>query len=333
MSRTGRDVLRRGSGLPAAAWGLAATAALAMAGFLADPYTLSAWTRILSLGLLAVSVAVLAGTAGLPSLGQVAPYAVGAYTTAILARHGITTGPVQLAAAATAAAMFCLPIGVAVARTRGITFLMATLAVGELTAVAAGQWTTVTGGTDGLAGIPATRPWWGAAPLVEDRAVYGYALTVAVAVTAAVWWTLRAPAGLLLHGCRDHETRMRASGHPVTRYLVAAYVGAGAVAGIGGALLVTGQRYVSPGDVGFEMSALVLLAVTIGGGRSLGGALAAVALVALVRDWAAATVPGRGPLLLGALFIAAVYVLPDGLAGLGRRRRPRPPVEAEVPSS
>ncbi|MEV6928092.1 branched-chain amino acid ABC transporter permease [Dactylosporangium sp. NPDC051485] len=333
MSPSWHAVLRRGSGLPAPVSGLAATAALTTAGCLADPYTLSTWTRILSLGLLALSVAVLAGTCGLPSLGQVAPYAVGAYTTAILARHGITTGPVQLAAAATAAAVFSIPIGAAVARTRGITFLMVTLAVGELTAVAAGQWTTVTGGTDGLAGIPATQPWWGTAAMLEDRAVYGYALTVAVAVTAALWWTLRTPAGLLLRGCRDHETRMRASGHPVTRYLVAAYVAAGAIAGIGGALLVTGQRYVSPGDVGFEVAALVLLAVTIGGGRSLGGALAAVALVALVRDWAAATVPGRGPLLLGALFIAAVYVAPEGLAGLGRRRRQHPPVEAEVPSS
>ncbi|GAB3862038.1 branched-chain amino acid ABC transporter permease [Dactylosporangium cerinum] len=333
MSRSWRAVLRRGSGLPAPVWGLAAIAALAAAGILADPYTLSSWTRILSLALLALSVAVLAGTAGLPSLGQVAPYAVGAYTTAILARHGITAGPAQLAAAATAAAVFCLPIGVAVTRTRGITFLMVTLAVGELTAVAAGQWTTVTGGTDGLAGIPATQPWWGTAPMLEDRAVYGYALTVAVAVTAALWWTLRTPAGLLLQGCRDHETRMRASGHPVTRYLVATYVGAGAIAGIGGALLVTGQRYVSPGDVGFEVAALVLLAVTIGGGRSLGGALAAVALVAVVRDWAAATVPGRGPLLLGVLFVAVVYVRPKGLAGPGRRRRQHPPVAAEVPSS
>ncbi|MEV0131386.1 branched-chain amino acid ABC transporter permease [Dactylosporangium sp. NPDC050688] len=333
MSRSWRAVLRRGSGLPAPVWGLATTAALATAGCLADPYTLSTWTRILSLGLLALSVAVLAGTAGLPSLGQVAPYAVGAYTTAILARHGITAGPVQLAAAAAAAAVFCLPIGIAVSRTRGITFLMATLAVGELTAVAAGQWTTVTGGTDGLAGIPATQPWWGTAPILEDQAVYGYAVAVAVAVTAVLWWTLRTPAGLLLQGCRDDETRMRASGHPVARYLVAAYVGAGAIAGIGGALLVTGQRYVSPGDVGFEVSALVLLAVTIGGGRSLGGALAAVALVALVRDWAAATVPGRGPLLLGALFIAAVYVHPKGMVGLGRRRRQHPPVEVEVPSS
>jgi branched-chain amino acid transport system permease protein len=333
MIQRWRVLLRRSSGFPTPVWGLTAVAALAAAGWLADPYTLSTWTRILSLGLLALSVAVLAGTCGLPSLGQVAPYAVGAYTTAILARHGITAGPVQLAAAAAAAAVFCLPIGLAVARTRGITFLMVTLAVGELTAVAAGQWTTVTGGTDGLAGIPATQPWWGTAAMLDDRAVYGYALTVAVAVTAGLWWTLRTPAGLLLRGCRDHETRMRASGHPVTRYLVAAYVGAGAVAGIGGALLVTGQRYVSPGDVGFEISALVLLAVTIGGGRSLGGALAAVALVVTVRDWAAATVPGRGPLLLGVLFIVAVYLLPDGLAGLGRRRHRRPPIEGEVPSS
>lgn len=323
MSRPVRAVPRWIGGRPAPLWGLTVVAALAVGGWLVDPYTLTTWTRILSLGLLAVSVAVLAGMCGLPSLGQVAPYAVGAYTAAVLARHGVTVGPAQLAAAAAAAGLFSIPVGLAVVRARGITFLMVTLAVGELTAVAAGQWKTVTGGTDGLAGIPATQPVWGAAPMIDDRAVYAYTLAVTVTAVAVVWWVLRSPAGLLLRGCRDHEARMRASGHPVSRYLFTAYVGTGVVAGLGGALLVTGQRYVSPADVAFEISALVLLAVTIGGAGSLAAAVAGVALVVTVRDWAAASAPGRGPLLLGVLFVAAVYLLPDGVTGLGHRLRRR----------
>jgi len=289
---------------------------LAVAGQLADPFTLSSWNRILSLGLLAASVVVLTGFAGLPTLGQVAPYAVGAYTTALLARAGVVVGPVQLVAAVAAAGLFSALIAIVVVRARGLTFLMVTLAVAELTAIAAGQWRGLTGGSDGLAGIPATSPFWGAEPIVDDRAVYGYTLVVCTAFLAATWLILRSPAGLLVRGCRDDEARMLAGGHPVTRYLVITYIAAGALAGAGGALLITGQRYVSPQDVGFEVAALVLLAVTIGGTSSVIGAGVAVAFIVLLRDWAAVALPGHGPLLLGVLFVLAVYLLPGGLAGL-----------------
>jgi len=283
-----------------------------LAPWLVDDYTLGTVSRMLSLGLLAVSVAVMTGWGGLPTLGQTAPYAVGAYAAATLARNGFTVGPVQIAVAALAAAAFSAVVGVAVVRTRGVVFLMATLAVGELAAAAAARWKAVTGGTDGLAAIPAAQPFWGAEPLIDDSAVYAYVLATAAVVTAAVALALRSRTGLLLAASRDNEARMRASGHPVTGYLYGAYVVAGAVAGVGGALLVTGQRYISPQDIGFEISALVLLAVTIAGTRSLTGAIGAVAVVVAVREWAAATVPGQGPLLLGLLFIVSVYLLTNG---------------------
>lgn len=292
-----------------------AAAGFATAPWLVDGYTLYTAARIMAIGLLAVSVALLTGIAGLPTLGQVAPYAVGAYTTGLLGKAGYLAGPVQLAGAAAAAAVFSLLVGLAVVRTRAVVFLMVTLAVGELTAIAADQLRPVTGGTDGMTGIPATVPFWGAAPLLADSHLYWYALSVtavALGLTAAV---LRSPAGLLVRGVRDNEPRMRASGHPVTGYLLVTYVAAGALAGIGGSLLVTTQRYVSPADVGFEVAALVLLAVIVGGATSITGALVAAALVVLVRDWAAANLPGQGPLLLGAVFIAAVYLLPHGFAG------------------
>jgi branched-chain amino acid transport system permease protein len=287
----------------------------AMLPWLVQPYTLTVLARIMALGLLAASVAVLVGHGGLPSLGQVAPYAVGAYTTALLARAGHTTGPWQLLVAVVAAAAFSLLVGAALVRTRAVVFLMVTLAVGQLTAAAAEQWRAVTGGTDGLAGIPAVTLWPGGEPLsVVGR--YWYVLACTSLVLAVVWWLLQSPAGLLLRGVRDNESRMHASGHRVSMVLLVAYTGAGALAGVGGHLLVGTQRYVSPGDIGFQISALVLLAVIIGGTHSLAGAMAGAALLLTVRDWAAATIAGHGPLLLGAVFIAAVYLLPRGLAGL-----------------
>jgi len=306
---------------PARRWaGYAASVLLAAGvGAVADAYTAITLARILALGLLAVSVAVLTGWAGLPSLGQVAPFAVGAYTAALLARAGHTVGVVQVGAAAATAALFAAAVGVAVVRTRGTAFLMVTLAVGELTAAAAARWTSLTGGTDGLAGIPAVRPVWVVPALASDRAVYWYVLAVTAAVVAVTVIVLRSPLGLLLTGVRDHEARMRASGHPVAVYLLAATTAAGAVAGVGGALLVTVQRYISPADVGFEVAALVLLAVIIGGAASIGGAFAGAALIVATRDWLAGPWPGHAPLLLGATLIATVYLLPGGMAGTVER--------------
>ncbi|MEU1969565.1 branched-chain amino acid ABC transporter permease [Micromonospora sediminicola] len=293
-------------------------ASLAALTLVLDPFTLSSVSRIMSLGLLACSVAILTGWLGLPTLGQVAPYAVGAYATAQAANAGVTHGAAQVTIAAVAAALLSLPVGAVVTRARGITFLMVTLAVAELTVAAAIGYKALTGGSDGLAGIPpTTTPWAGA--LTDDRDVYLYVLAVTVVTLIVCWTVLRSPAGRLLRGCRDHEDRMRANGHPVARYLVTAYVGTAVMAGIAGCLLVTSQRYISPQDVSFEISAMVLLAVTIGGASSLTGSITAVAVVVLVRDWVTVVLPGRGPLLLGMLFIGAVYVLPDGLAGLPTR--------------
>lgn len=299
-----------------------ALAGAAPIGVFADRYTAATLSRILVVGLLAASVALLAGWCGLASLGQTAPFAAGAYTTGLLARHHQTAGPLLLLSGALAGIVLAAVTGPVVLRTRGTVFLMVSLAVGELTATAASRWTGLTGGTDGLFGIAATRPWPGAAPLVDPRRVYLYVLVVTALVVGTTLLVLRSPAGLLLRASRDNEERLRAAGHPTGRYLYAAYTGAGALAGVGGSLLVTVQRYVSPADVGFDLSALVLLAVVVGGTSSLTGALAGAALIVGTRDWLAGPWPGHAPMLVGALLIAAVYVLPRGIAGL-RLRWPR----------
>ncbi|MFI6445925.1 branched-chain amino acid ABC transporter permease [Kitasatospora sp. NPDC050543] len=306
-----------------AGWALLLTslALFAVPAFVEES-TLGLLTPIPALGLVAVGVTVLTGRAGLPTLGQAAPYAVGAYTTALLGRAGVDVGPVQIAAAASAAALFALLTGPIVARARGVTTLMITLALGELTATAAARWSSVTGGTDGLSGMAPVRVLWGTTPLTGDPAVYRYAITVAALTVTATVLALRSPLGVLLAGCRDHEARMRASGHQVTRVFLGAQVWAAALAGVGGHLLVTAQRYVSPADVGFTTSSLCLLAAVLGGMASPLGALVGTALVLLTRDQLAARWPGHGPLLLGALFIAAVYLLPRGLAGIRLPRRP-----------
>lgn len=293
-----------------------ALAGVAAVPWLADDYTIALLARALVLGLVAVSVALLTGVAGLPTLGQTAPFAAGAYASAVLSLHTSSVGLTQLLVGAVAGAALATLAAPLVVHARGVVVLMITLAVGELAVVAAGRWKSVTGGTDGLIGMPLVRPLWGMATLRGDRALYLYALVAVGVVLAVVLLALRTPVGLLLRACRDDEARLRASGHPVTAYLFIAFVVAGAIAGLAGSLLVTVQQYVSPADFGFETAALLLLGVVIGGSGSLGGAVVGTALVITARDWLSGLLPGHAPVLLGALFVIAAYVLPRGTAGL-----------------
>jgi branched-chain amino acid transport system permease protein len=288
--------------------------------FLIDDYTASLLARALVLGLVAVSVALLTGVAGLPTLGQTAPFAAGAYACAVMNVHAASGNPPigaeSLLIGALAGAILAAVTAPLLVHARGVVVLMITLAVGELAATTAGRWKSVTGGTDGLLGLTSVPALWGTPVLDTDKARYWYALTVVVVVLALTVLLLRTPAGALLRASRDHEGRMRASGHPVTAYLFAVVVLAGAIAGVAGSLLVTVQEYVSPADFGFDTAALLLLAVVIGGAESLGGAIAGTAVIIAVRDWLSGLLPGQAPILLGMLFVLTAYLLPRGLRGL-----------------
>jgi branched-chain amino acid transport system permease protein len=292
--------------------------------FLIDDYTASLLALALVLGLVAVSVALLTGVAGLPTLGQTAPFAAGAYTCAAVNLHASSgtapIGAVSLLIGAAAGAALAALTAPLVMHARGVVVLMITLALGELAATTAGRWKSVTGGTDGLIGLTSVPALWGTPVLDTDKGRYWYALAVVVLMVGLTLLVLRTPAGALLRASRDHEGRMRASGHPVTAYLVAVVVLAGAIAGVAGSLLVTVQEYVSPADFGFDTAALLLLAVVIGGTESLGGAIAGTAVIIAVRDWLSGLLPGQAPILLGTLFVLTAYLLPRGLRGLSVSR-------------
>ncbi|MFG1677091.1 branched-chain amino acid ABC transporter permease [Micromonospora sp. NPDC049282] len=315
-----------------------AVAAVVLAGLVAAPwavddYTVALLARTLALGLVAVGVALLTGVAGLPTLGQTAPYAAGAYAGAVAGGQLTDVGPVQLLVAATAGAALAVATLPLVLPARGVVLLMITLAIGELAVVLAGRWTSVTGGTDGLAGIAPTRPLWGLPVLATDRSRYLYTLVVVAVLTGLVLLVLRTRAGLLLRAGRDDEARLRASGHRVPAQVAGVHVAAGAIAGAAGSLLVTAQQYVSPADFGFDTSALLLLGVVVGGTASVGGALVGAVLVVAARDWLFGALPGQAPLVLGLAFVVAAHLLPTARPArpAGRRNRASTPHAADAP--
>lgn len=256
----------------------------------------------------------------MPSLGHAAPFGVGAYVAGITAKDVSNFAPVPLLAAVLAGAAFAALTGWLIVRSRGTYLLMLTLAVAELAHTLAGRWDAVTGGSNGLVGIPAITLAPGGDPVRLAGVRYWWVLAIFLVGFAAVWWTARSTFGRSLRGLRDNEERMSSLGYSTFGLKFVVYCIAGAVAGAAGAAWVVQARFVSPEDLGFEVSAMALLAIVVGGRGRLWGAVLGAALVTLVRDEIGTQLGGRGPLLLGLVFIAAVYLLPRGFAGTDWKR-------------
>ena len=294
--------------------GLAAVVALAAVPLFVDPFGTTVLGRILVFALFAVSLDLLVGVTGLPSLWHAAYFGVGAYTAGLVAVHWTATGPVPVLLAAGAGAVAAAATGWLAVRSSGVFFLMLTLAIGELAFQLATRLDGVTGGSNGLYGIPAVR--FGGEPVTLAGHVYWYLLALFLVGAGLVWLIAASPFGGVLRGIRDNEPRMRSLGYSPFWYKFGAFVLAGGFAGMAGGMYATLVRLVTPAEAGFTTGALVLLAVVLGGTGSLWGPVLGAAVVVLVRDALGPTLEGHGPLVLGIVFVIAVYVLPKGFAGL-----------------
>lgn len=299
--------------VPVLAWLTLAAAPVFLA-----PYATTTLARMLVFGLLAASLALLVGVTGLPSLGHAAYFGAGAYAAGWFAKNVSAAAPYSLLVAALTGGLVAAATGWVAVRARGVFFLMLTLAVGEIVLQVAETWEPVTGGSNGMYGIPATTI--GGEPVVQPALLYWFVLAVFGIGFAVLWLVVRSPYGTALHGIHDNEPRMRALGYPTGLYKYAVFVIAGTVAGLAGGLLAMQQRLVTTADLGFTTAALALLAVIIGGAGSLWGACAGAALVILVRDSLGPTLDGHGPLVLGLVFVLVVYLMPRGVAGIRLRR-------------
>jgi branched-chain amino acid transport system permease protein len=292
---------------------------LAAAPLFLAPFATTTLTRILVFALFAVSLDLLVGVTGLPSLGHAAYFGAGAYAAGWVSINLTAQAPVPLLVGAGVSAVAAALTGWITVRTGGVFFLMLTLAIGEMVQQVANTWEGVTGGANGLTGVPSVRVV--GAPLANPGYLYWYVLAVFVLGFVLVWLVARSPFGAALRGIRDNEPRMRAVGYPTALYKYGVFVVAGGVAGLAGSLLVAQQRLVTPADLGFLTASLALLAVIIGGAGSLWGACIGAALVILVRDALGPSLDGHGTLVLGAVFVLVVYLLPRGAAGLQLWRR------------
>ncbi|MGH8667372.1 MAG: branched-chain amino acid ABC transporter permease [Burkholderiales bacterium] len=290
--------------------------ALGVAAPFAGSYILILLTQALVLGIIAMSVDLLLGYTGLPSLGQAAYLGVGAYLTAILAsEHGFglewgfwVVVVLGLLAGAALAALF----GLFAIRASGVYFLMITLALGMCMWGLAYRWNSLTGGDNGM-NMPG-RPSFGI-DLADDLNYFYLVLGFFTASLAALYVLVRSPFGRSLVGIRERELRMRVLGYNTWLHKYIAFVIAGAFGGLAGVLWAHLTGIVSPGDVILTTSVDVLLMVVLGGSGTLVGGAIGAAVVVFLREYLATIVPWW-QYVLGAVYVLTILYLPGGLMGI-----------------
>jgi branched-chain amino acid transport system permease protein len=243
-------------------------------------FPLTLFTRIVILAMAAVSLNLIMGFGGMVSFGHAVYIGIGGYVVGILAHEGVASGFVQWPLALVVSALFALAIGILSLRTRGVYFIMITLAFAQMiyyVAVALDRY----GGDDGLT-IYQRSQFARLIDLSNKTAFYYLCLALLLAVVYLVWRLVNSRFGLVIRGSRSNDRRMNAIGFPTMRYRLTAFVIAGAICGLSGALLANHTEFISPAMMHWTRSGdLIVMAVLGGMGSVFGPVLGALALLVL----------------------------------------------------
>jgi branched-chain amino acid transport system permease protein len=297
---------------------VALAAALALP-FTAGPFWTGLVTQMYIFGLLALSVDLLLGHAGLFSLTHASFFAVSAYTVAILqVRYNVPTALAAPAGIQMGTAL-ALVFGLAV-RTRGVYFILITIALGYVVWGVAHRWSSFTGGDNGVTNVPF--PALGPLAVGSHTQYYYVVLAIVILLGLAYRVLIRSPFGLGLRGIKASETRMQSLGYRTSLHLYAAFVLSGAIASLAGVLYVYYNKFVNPVAASFPISVEAALMAIVGGTGTIVGPFIGAGVVLGLRNWVSSFVDMHHA-IMGAVFIATVLWAPDGLVGLAGRIRAR----------
>ena len=276
-------------------------------------FLLSLFTRIIILAMAAVSLNLIMGFGGMVSFGHAAYIGIGGYAVGILAHEGTASGFIQWPVALLASALFALVIGALSLRTRGVYFIMITLAFAQMIYYV-GVGLTRYGGDDGLT-IYRRSDFAGLINL-SNRTVFYYLCFVLMLATAYVVWRLvNSRFGLVIQGARSNDRRMRAIGFPTFRYRLVCFVIAGTICGLAGVLLANHTDFISPAMMHWTRSGdLIIMAVLGGMGSVLGPVMGAIAL--LVLEEALSGFTEYWQIILGPMLLCVVLFARGGIDGM-----------------
>ncbi len=288
-----------------------------------DRFILTLFTRIVILALAAVSLNLILGFGGMMSFGHAVYLGIGGYAVGMLAKEGVYSGFVQWPVALGASALFALVIGALSLRTRGVYFIMITLAFAQMAYYVVSGIARY-GGDDGLT-IYKRSEFVAPLNLSDKTQFYYVCLALLLGSIYLVWRLINSRFGMALRGARSNELRMRAIGFPTYRYRLTAFVIAGVMCGLSGALLANHTDFVSPSMLYWTRSGDLIIMVVLGGmGSVTGPVIGAVAL--LVLEEVLSGVTEHWHIILGPLLLLVVLFARGGLDGmlikLGGKARP-----------
>lgn len=305
------------------ALGAVVLVALAALPAVVSGYPLTLAVEAMIAGVFAAGISLLIGVTGLVSLGQAMFLGLGGYGIAI--GTALLGWPLWISVPMTlvVVTLIAAAIGAVCTRTRGIEFLLITLAFSQMFYGAAIKlrWTN---GSDGMSGIP--RPDLSMVGLSADSPVgfYYYILAAALLVALLLGRIVASPFGGVLIGIRENERRITAMGYAVTRYKIAAFTLSSLICAVSGILQAQYTYFVNPDSMSWQLSGEGVLMVIIGGATAVAGPFVGAAAFVLVKQ-GLAMVTEEYSLFFGIFFMLVVVFFRDGIAGTLRRRLERRP--------
>jgi len=312
---------------------------LAAAPFLApasgaEGYVLSLLTRVMIFGLAAMSLDLILGYGALVSFGHAAFFGIGAYAVGILASHGIEDALIQVPVALAASALFAAVTGAISLRTKGVYFIMITLAFAQMLYFLASSLASY-GGDDGLT-LPSRSLVAGSNFLKTDFALYSATFACLLGAYILLRSIVASRFGRVLQGTKENVTRMEAIGFQPFSFQLTAYVISGIIAGLAGCLLANQAEFVSPAFMTWQRSGELIFMVVLGGLGSLHGAIIGAVAYLLMEEFLPEILHAAGfflndelrwrltenwQMVFGPILILVVLFARGGIMGLLQRGR------------
>jgi branched-chain amino acid transport system permease protein len=306
-----------GNALPLAIFLVFAVVPL-FAGFRGEAYVLGLVTRVMIFAIAALALDLLVGYGALVSFGHAAFIGLGAYAVGILGAHGISDMLIALPVALVVSALFAFATGIVCLRTKGVYFIMITLAFGQMAYFTASSLAPY-GGDDGLT-IRMRSTLAGFQIFHSDRALYYVSLLALLGAYLLCRSLVASRFGRVYRGTRENPLRLATIGFEVYRYQLVAYVIAGALGGLSGFLLANAAEFVSPAYMSWQRSGELLIMVIFGGMGTLNGAIIGAAAFLLLEEWLSG-ITEHWKVIFGPLLVLVAVFAPGGLLGVWARLR------------
>jgi branched-chain amino acid transport system permease protein len=281
---------------------------------------------ILVWGLFAAAFDIMLGYTGLLSFGQAAFFGGGAYTAGLLAQRVGVPFPLNALAGGLAAGLLAVPLMALAIRRRGIYFAMITLAFGQMMFYVINEWRSLTGGENGVQGIP--RQALGGLTMSSPTVYYYAAFPLIVLGLLLCWRIVRSPFGRVLLAIRENDVRTQTLGYAVNRYKLLAAILSCSLSGFAGGIWVINHGFVALDAVHWTTSGQVVIMVLLGGMGTRLGPLVGAALFLLLRDFLSTWTDAWG-VVTGVIFIVVILIFRQGIVGtiehvMAFKRTPRP---------